>query len=58
MKIPSLAQDIHVQTRNRSQNSDLDIQEFLGIDSLAVHTGGTGNYHIKVNIDIQIHKKL
>ena len=52
MKIPSLAQDIHVQTRNRSQNSDLDIQELLGIDSLAVHTGGTGNYHIKVNIDI------
>lgn len=52
MKILSLAQDIRVQTRNRSQNTDLDIQKFLGIDSLAVHTGGAGNYQIKVNIDI------
>ena len=28
----SLVEDIHVKTRETSQNTDLDMQEFLGID--------------------------
>ena len=28
----SLVEDIHVKTREASQNNDLDMQEFLGID--------------------------
>ena len=32
MEISSLAEDIHVKTREASQNTDLDMPEFLGID--------------------------
>ena len=32
MELPTLAEDIHVKTREASQNTDLDMQEFLGID--------------------------
>ena len=31
-KSSSLAEDIHAKTRGASQNSDLDMREFLGID--------------------------
>ena len=31
-KLPSLVKDIHVKTREASQNTDLDMREFLGID--------------------------
>ena len=30
----SLAEDIHVKTREASQNTDLDMREFLGIDKI------------------------
>ena len=30
--LSSLAKDIHIKTREASQNADLDMQEFLGID--------------------------
>ena len=30
--LSSLVEDIHVKTREASQNTDLDVQEFLGID--------------------------
>ena len=32
MKLSSLAEDINVKTHKVSQNTDLDIREFLGID--------------------------
>ena len=32
MKELSLAEDIHVKTREASQNTNLDMREFLGID--------------------------
>ena len=32
MELLSLVEDIHVKTQERSQNTDLDMQEFLGID--------------------------
>ena len=32
MAISSLAEDVHVKTREASQNTDLDVREFLGID--------------------------
>ena len=31
-ELSSLAEDIHVKTREASQNTNLDMQEFLGID--------------------------
>ena len=31
-ELSPLAEDIHVKTREASQNTDLDMQEFLGID--------------------------
>ena len=31
-ELSSLAEDIHVKTREASQNTDLDMREFLGID--------------------------
>ena len=31
-ELPSLTEDIHVKTREASQNTDLDTQEILGID--------------------------
>ena len=31
-KLSSLAEDIHIKTREASQNTNLDIREFLGID--------------------------
>ena len=35
MKLSSLAEDIHVEAREASQNTDLDIREFLRIDKAA-----------------------
>ena len=32
MELSSLAEDIYTKTRKASQNTDLDMQEFLGID--------------------------
>ena len=32
--LSSLAADIHVETREASQNTDLDMQEILGIDKV------------------------
>lgn len=32
MELQPLAEDIYVKTSESSQNTDLDIQEFLGID--------------------------
>ena len=32
MAISSLTEDVHVKTREASQNTDLDVREFLGID--------------------------
>ena len=32
MELSSLVEDIHVKTREASQNTDLDMREFLGID--------------------------
>ena len=34
MEILSLVEDIHVKTREASQNADLDMREFLGIDKV------------------------
>ena len=31
-ELSSLAEEIHIKTRERSQNTSLDMQEFLGID--------------------------
>ena len=31
-KLSSLAEDIHIKTQEASQNTDLDMREFLGID--------------------------
>ena len=31
-KLSSLVEEIHVKTREASENTDLDMQEFLGID--------------------------
>ena len=31
-ELSSLAEDIHVKTREATQNSNLDMREFLGID--------------------------
>ena len=31
-ELSSLLEDIHVETREASQNTDLDMREFLGID--------------------------
>ena len=35
MKLSSLAEDIHVEAREASQNTDLEIREFLRIDKAA-----------------------
>lgn len=32
MELQPLTEDIHVKTSESSQNTDLDIQEFLGVD--------------------------
>ena len=34
MELLSLVDDIHVKTRQASQNTDLDVGEFLGIDKV------------------------
>ena len=34
MELLSLVEDIHVKTREASQNTDLDMREFLGIDKV------------------------
>ena len=34
MELLSLVDDIHVKTRQASQNTDLDVREFLGIDKV------------------------
>ena len=34
MELLSLVEDIHVKTREASQNTDLDMREFFGIDKL------------------------
>ena len=31
-ELSSLVEDIHIKTREASQNTDLDMREFLGID--------------------------
>ena len=33
-ELSSLVEDIHVKTREASQNTDLDMREFLGIDKV------------------------
>ena len=33
-ELPSLVKDIHIKTQNASQNTNLDIWEFLGIDKV------------------------
>ena len=44
MKLSSLAEDINVKTHKVSQNTDLDIREFLGIDkALQTIQGGLKN---------------
>ena len=44
MKLPSLAEDINVKTHKVSQNTDLDIREFLEIDkALQIIQGGLKN---------------
>ena len=37
-ELSSLVEDIHVKTREASQNTDLDMREFLGIDTLSIDT--------------------
>ena len=34
MDLSSLVEDIHVNTREASQNTDLDLREFFGIDKI------------------------
>ena len=34
MELLYLVEDIHVKTREASQNTDLDMREFLGIDKV------------------------
>ena len=34
MELSSLVEDIHVKTQEASQNTDLDMREFLGIDKV------------------------
>ena len=34
MELSSLAEDIHVKTQEASQNTELHMQEFLGIDKV------------------------
>ena len=38
-ELSSLVEDIHVKIREASQNTDLDMREFLGIDKALKHTG-------------------
>ena len=33
MELSTLAEDIHVKTREASQNTDNDLREFLGVDN-------------------------
>ena len=40
MKLSSLAEDIQVKTREGSQNTDLEMREFLGIDKVLQSTQG------------------
>ena len=40
MKLSSLAEDIQVKTREASQNTDLEMREFLGIDKVLQSTQG------------------
>ena len=35
MELSSLAEDSHVNTREASRNTDLDMREFLGIDKVS-----------------------
>ena len=37
MELPSLAEDIHVEAPEASQNTNHDLQDFLGIDK-ALHS--------------------
>ena len=37
-ELSSLVEDIHVKTREASQNTDLDMRKFLGIDTLSTDT--------------------
>ena len=43
----SLVEDIHDKAREASQNTDLDIREFLGIDKALESIEGEINKHIK-----------
>ena len=52
----SLVEDIHVKTREASQNTDLDMRQFLGIDkALQVIHGGLLNNTLKLT---EINKRI
>ena len=56
MKLSSLVGDIHVKTRETSQNTDIDMQEFLGVDkALQSMQGGLLNNTSKLT---KINKRI
>ena len=52
-----LAEDIHVKTREASQNTDLDMREFLGIDKALQSTQGEIVNNTSKLIEIDKHIK-
>ena len=51
MKPSSLAEDIHVKTREASQKTDLDMREFLGINKALQSIEGELLNNLKINGD-------
>ena len=58
--LSSLVEDIHIKTRQASQNTDLDTREFLGIDkALKSIQGGLLNHTSKLTeIDRRMQKDI
>ena len=50
-KPSSLAEDIHVKTREASQKTDLDMREFLGINKALQSIEGELLNNLKINGD-------
>ena len=54
--LSSLVEDIHVKTREASQNTDLDMREFLGIDRALQSIQGQQLYRDRLD-DLNTEKK-
>ena len=56
-ELSSLAEDIHVKAREASQNTDLDMREFLGIDKALQSIQGELLNNTSKLTEINKHKK-